>query len=137
MKLLRVTAAIAAVGFAVIAYVYLTLPDVRVLATRNPTTTAWMEMRAREAAAAGKSPRRVQRWVPYTRISQNLKRAVLAAEDDAFFEHEGVDLEQLKTTIQQDLQKGRAPRGPARSRSSWRRICICRRRAIRCASCAS
>ena len=111
MKLLRVTAAIAAVGFAVMAYVYVTLPDVRVLATRNPTSTAWMEMRAREAAAAGKSSRRVQRWVPYTRISQNLKRAVLAAEDDAFFEHEGVDLEQLRTTIQQGLQKGRAPRG--------------------------
>ena len=111
MKLLRVTAAIAAVGFAVMAYVYVTLPDVRVLATRNPTTTAWMEMRAREAAAAGKSPRRVQRWVPYTRISPNLKRAVLAAEDDAFFEHEGVDFAQLKTAIEQDLQKGRAPRG--------------------------
>ena len=111
MKPLRVIAAIAALGFAVMAYVYVTLPDVRVLATRNPTTTAWMEMRAREAAAAGKSPRRVQRWVPYTRIAQNLKRAVLAAEDDAFFQHEGVDLEQLKTAIEQDLQKGRTPRG--------------------------
>jgi monofunctional biosynthetic peptidoglycan transglycosylase len=111
VKLLRVIAAIAALGFAVMAYVYVTLPDVRVLATRNPTTTAWMEMRAREATAAGKSPRRVQRWVPYTRIAQNLKRAVLAAEDDAFFQHEGVDLEQLKTAIEQDLQKGRTPRG--------------------------
>ena len=50
----------------------------------------------------------MQRWVPYTRISPNLKRAVLAAEDDAFFEHEGVDLEQLKTAIEQDLQNGRA-----------------------------
>ena len=105
------TAAIAAVGFAVMAYVYVTIPDVRVLATRNPSTTAWMEMRAREAAAAGKTARRVQRWVPYTRISQNLKRAVLAAEDDAFFQHEGVDFVQLKTVIEQDLQKGRTPRG--------------------------
>jgi monofunctional glycosyltransferase len=111
VKLFRVIAAIAAVGFAVMTYVYVTLPDVRVLATRNPTTTAWMEMRAREAAAAGKSPRRVQRWVPYTRIAQNLKRAVLAAEDDAFFQHEGVDFEQLKSVIEQDLQKGRTPRG--------------------------
>jgi monofunctional glycosyltransferase len=111
VKLLRVIAAIAALGFAVLAYVYVTLPDVRVLAVRNPTTTAWMEMRAREAVAAGKSPRRVQRWVPYTRISQHLKRAVLAAEDDAFFQHEGVDLDQLRTVIQQDLQKGRTPRG--------------------------
>jgi monofunctional glycosyltransferase len=111
VKPLRVIAAVAAFGFAVMAYVYVTLPDVRVLATRNPTTTAWMEMRAREAVAAGKSPRRVQRWVPYTRIAQNLKRAVLAAEDDAFFQHEGVDLEQLKAVIERDLQRGRTPRG--------------------------
>jgi monofunctional biosynthetic peptidoglycan transglycosylase len=111
VKLLRATAAVAAFGFAVLAYVYLTLPDVRVLATKNPTTTAWMQMRAREATAAGRPVRQVQRWVPYSRISQNLKRAVLAAEDDAFFEHEGVDFEQLKNAIQQDLQKGRAVRG--------------------------
>ena len=111
MKLLRAIAAIAAFGFAVVAYVYVTLPDVRVLATKNPTTTAWMQMRARESAAAGKPGRQVQRWVPYTRISQNLKRAVLAAEDDAFFEHEGVDFEQLKNAIEQDIQQGRAVRG--------------------------
>jgi monofunctional biosynthetic peptidoglycan transglycosylase len=111
VKPFRAIAAVAAFGFAVLAYVYLTLPDVRVLATKNPTTTAWMEMRAREAAAAGRPVRRAQRWVSYTRISPNLKRAVLTAEDDAFFEHEGVDFEQLKNAIQQDLQKGRAVRG--------------------------
>jgi monofunctional biosynthetic peptidoglycan transglycosylase len=111
VKLLRVLAATAAIGFAVFAYVYLTLPDVRVLATTNPTSTAWMDMRAREAAANGRPLRRVQRWVAYTRISPNLKRAVLTAEDDAFFEHEGVDLEQLKNAIQEDLEKGRAFRG--------------------------
>jgi monofunctional biosynthetic peptidoglycan transglycosylase len=111
VKVLRVLAALAAAGFAGLAYVYLTLPDVRRLANSNPTTTAWMEMRTAEAAAAGRPLRRVQRWVPYARISPNLKRAVLAAEDDAFFEHEGVDLEQLKTAIEQDLQNGRAIRG--------------------------
>jgi monofunctional biosynthetic peptidoglycan transglycosylase len=111
VKILRVVAALAAFGFAVLAYVYLTLPDVRLLAKSNPATTAWMEMRSHEAAAAGRPLRRVQRWVPYTRISPHLKRAVLAAEDDAFFEHDGVDFEQLKTAIEQDLQKGRAIRG--------------------------
>ena len=111
MKILRALAAAAAIAFAVFAYVYLTLPDVRVLAATNPSTTAWMDMRAREAAAAGRPLRHEQRWIPYTRISPNLKRAVLAAEDDAFFEHEGVDLEQLKTAIEQDLQNGRAMRG--------------------------
>jgi len=111
VKFFRALAALAAAGFGVLAYTYLTLPDVRGLATINPKTTAWMQMRAQEAAADGRPLRRVHRWVAYTRISPNLKRAVLAAEDDAFFEHEGVDLEQLKTAIQQDLQNGRAIRG--------------------------
>jgi monofunctional biosynthetic peptidoglycan transglycosylase len=110
-KLVRFLAALAAIGFAVLAYVYLTLPDVRGLATRNPTSTAWMELRAREAAEAGKPVRHVQQSVPYTRISSNLKRAVLAAEDDAFFEHEGVDLEQLRRSFEEDLKKGKIARG--------------------------
>jgi monofunctional biosynthetic peptidoglycan transglycosylase len=111
VRIFRALAALAAAGFAVLAYAYLMLPDVRGLATTNPKTTAWMEMRAQEAAAEGRSLRHLHRWVSYTRISPNLKRAVLAAEDDAFFEHEGVDLEQLRTAIQQDVQNGRAIRG--------------------------
>jgi monofunctional biosynthetic peptidoglycan transglycosylase len=101
----------AAIGFAVVAYVYLTLPDVRVLANTNPESTAWMEMRAAEAARDGKSIRRVQRWVPYSRISQNLKRAVLVAEDAAFWDHEGIDLEELRKSIEINWEQGRAVRG--------------------------
>jgi monofunctional glycosyltransferase len=107
----RAFALIAAAGFAVVAYVYLTLPDVRVLAKTNPASTAWMEMRAAEAARDGKSTRRVQRWVPYSRISQNLKRAVLVAEDAAFWDHEGVDLEELRKSIEINWEQGRAVRG--------------------------
>ena len=102
---------VAAAGFAVLAYVYLTLPDVRVLAKTNPESTAWMEMRAAEAAREGKSTRRVQRWVPYSRISQNLKRAVLVAEDAAFWDHEGIDLEELRKSIEINWEQGRAVRG--------------------------
>jgi monofunctional biosynthetic peptidoglycan transglycosylase len=101
----------AAAAFATVAYVYLTLPDVRVLARTNPASTAWMEMRAAEAAREGKSTRRVHRWVPYSRISQNLKRAVLVAEDAAFWDHEGVDLEELRKSIEINWEQGRAVRG--------------------------
>ena len=94
-----------------LAYVYLTLPDVRVLATRNPTTTAFMQLRADEAAREGRTVRQMQVWVPYARISQNLKRAVLVAEDDAFWEHEGVDLEQLEQSVRINWEKGKAVRG--------------------------
>jgi len=112
MKLLgRIVGAAAALVFAFFAYVYLTLPDVRVLAKTNPTTTAFMQLREREAAQEGKPLRHYQVWVPYTRISQNLKRAVLVAEDDAFWQHEGIDMEQLKISIRNDIEKGQAIRG--------------------------
>jgi monofunctional biosynthetic peptidoglycan transglycosylase len=103
--------AVPAVAFAVLAYAYLTLPDVRPLKTANPTTTAFMELRDEEARAGGKTPRRVQRWTSYGRISPDLKRAVLVAEDDAFWQHEGVDLEQLQQSIEADWARGRFARG--------------------------
>jgi monofunctional biosynthetic peptidoglycan transglycosylase len=101
----------AAIGFALVAYAYLTLPDVRPLATRNPETTAFIELRAREAAADGKKPRRVQRWVSYRRISQPLKRAVLVAEDASFWDHEGVDYVELQHSIELDWARGQLTRG--------------------------
>ena len=110
-KILRVLAALAAVGFWIVIYVYLTLPDVRVLAATNPTNTAWMELRAAEAAREGRTVRQVQRWVPYSRISNQLKRAVLVAEDSAFWDHEGVDLEQIRESIRVNWEQGRAIRG--------------------------
>ena len=90
--ILRGLTAAAAVGFALVAYAYLTLPDVRVLATTNPTTTAFMRLREREAASEGRKLRHLHQWVRYNRISKNLQRAVIVAEDGRFFEHEGLDL---------------------------------------------
>ena len=100
-----------ALGFACLAYVYLTLPDVRPLRDTNPTTTAFMELRADEARAKGKQPQRIQRWIGYRHISPNLTHAVLVAEDDAFWQHEGVDFEQLQESIEVDWARGRFVRG--------------------------
>jgi monofunctional biosynthetic peptidoglycan transglycosylase len=107
----RALAGVGAVAFGVMAYVYLTLPDVRLLATTNPRTTAFMELREREAMQAGRRVRRVQQWVPYTRISQHLKRAVIVAEDGAFFEHEGIDIAEIKKSIQTSIERGSTLRG--------------------------
>jgi len=108
---LRILAAVPAVALTVLAYLWLTLPDVRALRTQNPTTTAFIELRAQEARDRGVKPRRVQRWTSYTRISADLKRAVLVAEDDAFWQHEGVDFEQLQESLEKDLAQGRFVRG--------------------------
>jgi monofunctional biosynthetic peptidoglycan transglycosylase len=107
----RAAAGIAAAGFAVLAYIYVTLPDVRFLQNANPTTTAFMELREGDARAAGKAPERQHRWVPYNRISEQLKRAVLVAEDDAFWQHDGIDLEQILKAREYNLQQGRVVRG--------------------------
>ena len=109
--LVRVLIATPAIGFALLGYLYLTLPDVRPLKTENPTTTAWMELRDREALAKGRSPRRMQRWVSYSHVSRDLKRAVLVAEDDAFWQHEGIDVEQLQESLEKDWARGRFVRG--------------------------
>jgi monofunctional glycosyltransferase len=110
-RVFRWLAGLAAAGFGLLAYVYLTLPDVRPLAASNPETTAFMELRAEEARAAGRTPRRVHRWVRYDRISSTLKRAVLVAEDARFWRHEGVDYHELRESIETNLERGRLARG--------------------------
>ena len=100
-----------ALMFGAVIAMYLTLPDVRILAKANPTITAYMQLRAAEAEAEGRTVRRVYQWVPYRRISSHLKRAVLVAEDSAFWDHEGIDLEQIKVALETAMEKGDAPRG--------------------------
>ena len=110
-RLAKVIAAVAALGFGYVAFLYLTLPDVRELRTKNLQTTAFMALRAREARAEGRTPRRVQQWVPYNRISPHLKRAVLVAEDAGFWGHEGIDLAEIKKALEADWERGSLMRG--------------------------
>ena len=110
-RLGRGLAAAAAIAFCCAAYLYLTLPDVRPLRTSSPASTAFIELRARQARASGQRPRRVQRWVPYARMSPHLKRAVLVAEDSAFWQHDGVDYDQLKESMEINLERGEFVRG--------------------------
>jgi monofunctional biosynthetic peptidoglycan transglycosylase len=100
-----------ALAFAVVVYVYLTLPDVRVLATTNPKSTAFMELRQREAERQGRHLRHEQYWVPYTRISPNLTRAVIVSEDSAFWQHDGIDIEQIRVSIETAIERGGTIRG--------------------------
>ena len=107
----RYAAAAAAMVFGYVAFLYLTLPDVRELRTRNIASTAFMDLRAREARAAGREPKRVQKWVPYGRISPHLKRAVLVAEDAGFWGHEGIDLVEIRKSLESDWETGSFTRG--------------------------
>ena len=107
----RVASSALVAGFAWVAYAYLTLPDVRPLASTNPTTTAFMDLRARESRAHAKPPHRDQRWVASRRISPLLTRAVLVAEDAAFYQHDGLDYDELTKSIELDWSRGQMTRG--------------------------
>jgi monofunctional glycosyltransferase len=107
----QVAAAASAAVFAYGAFVYVTLPDVRDLKLRNPDTTAFIELRADEARAHGETPRRIQRWVSYGHISPNLTRAVLVAEDDRFWKHEGIDFDELKESMEINIERMEFARG--------------------------
>ena len=100
-----------AAGFAYAAYIYLSLPDVRVLRSENPDSTAFMRLREREAHGQGRPVVKDQRWVPYARISPQLKRAVIVTEDAAFWQHEGIDYEQLRDAVETNWERGEFARG--------------------------
>ena len=82
-RITRLLIATPAALLAVLAYTWLALPDVRELRRTNPTTTAFMRLRAREASSSGSSQRQVHRWVSYNRISPALAKAVRVTEDAA------------------------------------------------------
>ena len=49
--------------------------------------------------------------MPYARISPNLKKAVIVTEDSAFWQHEGIDYEQLRESMETNWERGEFARG--------------------------
>ena len=95
-----------------LAFVWLmTLPDVARLAISNPTSTALMDSRIAQAKEQGRMVPKQWVWVPLSRISPHLIRAVVTAEDASFFIHEGFDWEGLKDAALHNLEAGEMKRG--------------------------
>src|SRR5215831_17865393 len=76
-----------------------------------PSETAFMAMRDAELHGKGKTSRRAYQWIPYERISPALKRAMIAAEDARFVEHEGFDWEGIQQAMDKNYRKGRVVAG--------------------------
>ena len=87
------------------------LPDVGVLERHTPARTSLMRRRVAEARKQGRELRIDQRWVPYARVSPLLRRAVLIAEDDAFFSHGGLDWNEIRASMRRNLEARRVVRG--------------------------
>jgi monofunctional glycosyltransferase len=94
-----------------VGYEYFTLPDVSSLKKENPKETALMRQREKEMRSLGKKIRHQQVWVPLSAIPDYLKIAVLIGEDDAFYQHEGYDLNQIKESFIRNWEKKGLVRG--------------------------
>lgn len=77
----------------------------------NPSSTSFMQ--AQLVQLREKNPDVVlkQQWVPYQRISKNLKRAIIVSEDALFAEHQGVDWAALEKAYLKNTRKGRVVAG--------------------------
>jgi len=107
----RAIAATAAAGVLYLGYLAVTVPDVRPLIDAPPADTAFMRLRDRQAHDAGHPAIRAYQFVPYGRIAQTLKRAVLVTEDSGFWEHDGIEIEAIKESLEDNFTKGTIVRG--------------------------
>jgi monofunctional biosynthetic peptidoglycan transglycosylase len=86
---------------------FLFVPDVSKLEKENPKKTALMKHREKESKEKGKRFRVNQTWVPFSNMSPYLVKAVLIAEDDKFWSHEGFDFEAIQKALEKDMKAGR------------------------------
>ncbi len=101
------------IGFillASVAYV-LWLPDVAEFKRKNPAETSFIRIKEAQAKAQGKKLGRHMTWTNWGGISENLKHAVLVAEDGGFYRHNGVDWESTREALAKDWEKKRFASG--------------------------
>jgi monofunctional biosynthetic peptidoglycan transglycosylase len=76
-----------------------------------PAASAFMERRIEQLREKDPRAKLAQRWVPYESISPQLKRAVVAAEDAKFVDHEGFDWQAISKAIEKNERKGKVVSG--------------------------
>jgi monofunctional biosynthetic peptidoglycan transglycosylase len=77
----------------------------------NPQATAFMESSLERLRAKKPDAKLKHTWVAYDRISASLKRAIVAAEDAKFAEHEGFDWEAIEKALEKNRKKGKVVAG--------------------------
>jgi len=85
--------------------VYFIHPNVSELKKQNPTLTSFMEYRIDEWQDKGEKNKIRKHWVPLKRVSPYVVKAIIIAEDDKFWSHEGFDFEAMQKAIEKDLKK--------------------------------
>ena len=79
------------------------VPSTAALATENPTTTAFIDLRRAQGGAAFKLE---WKWKPIAKISRYLRAAIIYSEDYNFYRHDGVDWGAIESAVESNLEKG-------------------------------
>ncbi len=77
----------------------------------NPSSTAFMTNRLHALQINAPDANLKYKWVNYSKISNNLKRAVIASEDAKFLQHEGFDWQGIETAFHKNIKKGKLVAG--------------------------
>ena len=77
----------------------------------NPATSSFMDNRLEVMQNKNPDAELQHQWVPYSKISNHLKRALIAAEDAKFVDHEGFDWEGIQKAYEKNLRKGKIVAG--------------------------
>jgi monofunctional glycosyltransferase len=80
------------------------VPDISRLKKEQPGKTSFMKYRENEWKREGKKYKVQQQWMPLSQISPYLIKAVLIAEDDKFWSHEGFDYEAIRKALEKDIK---------------------------------
>ena len=111
-KLLKAAAWLAAAAAAIFLAVQLSyLARLLWWRDHDPGATAFMTQRLEQLRERDPRATLQHAWVPYARVSTNLKRAIVVAEDARFVDHEGFDWEAIEKAREKNRQKGRVVAG--------------------------
>ncbi len=77
----------------------------------NPQQTSFMRLRLSAMQEKQPQARLKHQWVDYAQISPQLKRAVVAAEDDRFVDHDGFDWIGIQRALEKNQKRGKSVAG--------------------------
>ncbi|MGC2518977.1 MAG: monofunctional biosynthetic peptidoglycan transglycosylase [Burkholderiales bacterium] len=103
------TLGVLVVAFAV--YQFWFFAQILYWAGHNPEMTRFMEIRLKTMREKTPGARLKQQWVDYKRISTDLKRAIIVAEDAKFIDHEGFDWEGIQLAMEKNQRRGKIVAG--------------------------
>jgi monofunctional biosynthetic peptidoglycan transglycosylase len=98
------------------------LVRIALAATMDPQSTTFQRSEAWRIRTQKGQLRWRQQWVPYERISNNLKRAVIASEDGSFTNHDGVDWEAVEKAWQRNADAEERAARQQRRRAAHARV---------------